>query len=204
MKWSQLDFIGRLLALPKLAEPKPPEPEPAPSSPRRKANDVALTRRGAELLKAVGCGELSPCLRVTWSARLRSTAGLAYPAKALIKLNPRLLEFGEAEVERTFLHELAHLVAQHRVGRRRIPPHGEEWRRACADLGLKDERRCHNLPLPRREIARPHRYRCPGCGHEVRRVRPFRRPSACLACCRKHSGGKYDERFRFIKYRSHT
>jgi len=27
----------------------------------------------------------------------------------------------------------------------------------------------------------------------------LRRRSACLACCRKHSGGRYDDRFRFEK-----
>jgi predicted SprT family Zn-dependent metalloprotease len=196
MKWSQLDFIGRLLApvrkIQPLAAPKPPR--------GTTGADAVLTARGAELLTAVGCSELAPRLKVSWSGRLRSTAGLAYPAKVLIKLNPRLREFGQAEVDRTFLHELAHLVAHQRAGRRRIDPHGPEWRRACIDLGLKDERRCHDLPLPRREVVRRHFYRCPACGYEVRRVRPIRRPSACLACCRKHSGGRYDERFRLVKF----
>jgi hypothetical protein len=36
----------------------------------------------------------------------------------------------------------------------------------------------------------------------MQRVRPIRRKTACLACCREHSGGKYDERFRFVKIRS--
>src|ERR1700687_2873461 len=40
------------------------------------------------------------------------------------------------EIERTLRHELAHLLAQFRVGRRRIAPHGAEWRRACRDLGI--------------------------------------------------------------------
>jgi predicted SprT family Zn-dependent metalloprotease len=205
MKWAQLDFIGRLLSIPQRVEiPHPPIAAPAPirqkpTGPR--GEDIALTARGAELLQANGCAEIASRLRVCWSPQLHSTAGLAFPGKAMIKLNPRLKEFGEAEVERTFLHELAHLLAHGRAGRRRIQPHGTEWRRACADLGLKDERRCHNLPLPRREIARRHIYICPACGFELRRVRPIRRASACLPCCRKHSGGRYDERFRFIKKR---
>ena len=37
------------------------------------------------------------------------------------------------EVDRTLRHELAHLLAQWRVGRRRIAPHGKEWRQACRD-----------------------------------------------------------------------
>jgi SprT protein len=137
--------------------------------------------------------------RVTlhWHARLRTTAGLARLDCAVILLNPRLLAFPE-ELTRTFLHELAHLVAHARNPRRLIDPHGPEWRLACTDLGLPGEKRCHVLPLaaPRR-VERKHLYHCPQCRREVRRVRPFRRAEACLACCRTHADGRYDRRFRF-------
>jgi predicted SprT family Zn-dependent metalloprotease len=104
-------------------------------------------------------------------------------------------------VDRTLRHELAHLIARHRNPRRAIAPHGPEWRAACADLGIPDENARHTLPLPRRKLARPHLYICPSCRVEVRRARPFRRGVACLACCRKHSRGSYDARFRFEKAR---
>ncbi len=130
---------------------------------------------------------------------MRSTAGTALAGKSLITLNPRLRELGEAEVDRTLRHELAHLLAQHRAGRRRIAPHGEEWLQACRDLGIPDEKRCHTLPLPRRELTARHFYRCPACTVEVKRVRPFGRKTACLNCCRRHNRGRYDERFRFVK-----
>jgi predicted SprT family Zn-dependent metalloprotease len=136
---------------------------------------------------------------VRWNPRMRSTAGMAYPGRALVTLNPRLRSFGPEEVDRTLRHELAHLVAHARVGRRRIAAHGPEWRQACADLGLPDERRCHDLPLPKRQVTRSHFYRCSACGTELARVRPLKRKSACLACCKKHSKGQYDERFRFTK-----
>ena len=48
----------------------------------------------------------------------RFTAGMAYPSRGLIHLNPRLREFGDDEVNRTLRHELAHLLAHHRAGRR--------------------------------------------------------------------------------------
>ena len=138
--------------------------------------------------------------RVTlhWHARLRTTAGLARLDCAMILLNPRLLAFPE-ELTRTFLHELAHLVAHARHPRRLIDPHGPEWRQACRDLGLADEKRCHTLPLatPRR-VERKYTYHCPQCRREVRRVRPFRRAEACLSCCRTETGGRYDRRFRFV------
>jgi len=48
------------------------------------------------------------------------------------------------------------------------------------------------------ETAR-HFYRCPACATVLRRVRPLRGKSACLACCRQHMGGSYSNRFRFVK-----
>jgi predicted SprT family Zn-dependent metalloprotease len=136
---------------------------------------------------------------VRWNPRMRSTAGMAYPTKCLITLNPRLTAFGDAEIERTLRHELAHLLAHHRAGKRRIAPHGVEWQQACRDLGLPNESRCHTLPLPRREVKRPHVYSCPKCGVTIHRARPLRRKSACLACCQSYAGGRYDERFKLIK-----
>ena len=134
-------------------------------------------------------------LTVSWNARLRSTAGYArYPSWA-IELNPRLREF-DGQVERTLKHELAHLIAYHRAGRRRIEPHGREWRVACADLGIADEKAHHRLPLPRNSVERKLIYACPACGTQVQRVRKFRRPTACLHCCNRHAGGRYDGRFR--------
>ena len=142
--------------------------------------------------------------RVTlhWHARLRTTAGLARLDCAVILLNPRLLAFPE-ELTRTFLHELAHLVAHARHPRRLIDPHGPEWRLACRDLGLGAEKRCHTLPLaaPRR-VARNYFYHCPACLREVARVRPFRRSEACLLCCKTQAGGRYDRRFRFLDGRA--
>ena len=202
MSDSQLDFFSRLLrkVLPPSVEAKPPV-VPIRVLPRSGA-DAELTARCVELLAPWKCEELATKVRVVWSARLRSTAGMAYPGRSLIKLNPRLREFGEAEIDRTLRHELGHLLAHFRVGRRRIAPHGPEWRKACTDLGLKDEARCHTLPLPRKQVARRHIYRCPACATEIRRARPLRRPSACLACCRHHAGGRYDERFKLQRVRT--
>src|SRR5687768_17395412 len=191
----QLDFLQRLLG-----SFAPGKRLPSPAI-RAESDDTAgaLTQRGRELLQAVGAPDLAARLRVRWNVRMRSTAGTAFPEKGLITLNPRLREFGDEEIDRTLRHELAHLLAHHRAGRRRIPPHGAEWRRACQMLGAPDEPRCHDLPLPRRSLRPRHFYRCPHCALELRRVRPLRSRSACLACCRAHSAGRYDERFRLVK-----
>jgi SprT protein len=206
MSEGQLDFFTRLLGrlVPQRRAPQPP-PAPPPAPVIRKAatgEDQELIDRCRDLLISLGCFDLAARVRVAWSGRMRSTAGMAYPGRAVIKLNPRLREFGEEEIDRTLRHELAHLLAQHRAGRRKIEPHGKEWRRACADLGMPNEARCHTLPLPRRTLERKHLYRCPACKVEMRRVKPIRRATACLKCCRKHAGGRYDERFRFQKIRN--
>lgn len=207
MSEDQLDFFSRLLGriLPTRRASVPvcaPEPKAVPKPKPARGEDAGLIQRCKDLLVPLGCFDLAARVKVCWNARMRSTAGLAYPGKALIKLNPRLREFGEEEVDRTLRHELAHLLAHSRAGRRRISPHGREWRKACADLGMPDEARCHTLPLPRRTLTRKHLYHCPVCKVELRRVRPMRRATACLKCCRAHSGGRYDERFRFQKVRA--
>lgn len=186
----QLDFLTRLVT---------PRRPPAPVEKVCTSSEAALVKRARQLLRALGCDALATRVTVRWNTRMRSTAGMAYASKALIVLNPKLCAFGDDEVDRTMRHELAHLLAHHRVGRRRISPHGPEWQQACRDLGLPDEKRCHTLPLPRRQVPPRHFYRCPNCRTELPRVRPFKRKTACFPCCKKHSGGRYDERFRFAE-----
>jgi SprT protein len=88
------------------------------------------------------------------------------------------------------------LLAQERAGRRRIAPHGAEWRLACRDLGIGGEPRCHALPFPVARRVRRFLYRCPNCRSAFPRVHRIRRAVACLACCREHNRGNFDARFR--------
>jgi len=198
----QLDFFKDLIGIArKPALPPAPAAPPAAKKPTPAAADSGsdLEKQAHALLAALGEEELAAQVRVAWNPRMRSTAGLAYPRKNLIALNPRLREFGAEEVDRTLRHELAHLLAHHRAGRRRISAHGAEWAQACRDLGLADEKRCHDLPLPRRKMAARHFYQCPSCSLTLKRVRPLRGKTACLACCRKHNRGHYHDRFRFVR-----
>jgi len=166
-----------------------------------RGRDPELEHQARELLRANGAARIAKQVRVEWNSRLKSCAGRADYRKNLITLNPQLVRAGAAvkrdEVERTLRHELAHLLAQFRAkARHRILPHGEEWRQACIDLGIGDEKRCHNLPFPFIERARRFLYKCPNCKRDFPRVRRIRRAIACLACCRKHNGGNFDPRFR--------
>ena len=194
----QFDFLKQLLGIPRPPLAEPAKAQPLPAEPRLK-QPVAdpLLAAARELLAAAGAPALAERVRIEWNARLRTTAGLAFPSKALVRLNPKLRAFGDAEVDRTLRHELAHLLAHERAGRRHIQPHGAEWRRACRDLGLPGEKRTHDLPLPRRTVERRHHYRCPRCATIVARVKPLARGTACLRCCRAFNSGRYDARFRF-------
>ena len=159
--------------------------------------DPNLETEARELLRQHGADRLAARVHVSWNRRLQSAAGQANYRTASVTLNPRLHDHDIAEIDRTLRHELAHLLAQFRAGRRRIAPHGEEWREACHDLGIADEKRCHPLAFPVRRHRRRFVYRCPQCEREIMRVRLFRRSSACLACCRAFNRGAYDRRFRF-------
>jgi SprT protein len=161
-----------------------------------KGRDPQLEHQSSALLRKNGAMLLATHVRIVWDRRLMSCAGRADFKEKLITLNPLLIHHGQEEIDRTVRHELAHLLAQFRAGRKQIRPHGPEWRRACGDLGIGDEKRCHSLPLPVRRRARPYSYRCPNCRREFPRVRPIRRSVACLACCRAHSGGRFDRRFK--------
>ena len=175
---------------------------------RTKPDDIAKPRRTSrlrpdpllgdfanQLLLAAKCRGLR--VSVCWNPLLRTTAGLASWRERRIILNPKLLEVSAAEVQRTLRHELAHLLAQHCAGRKRIDAHGPEWHRACRDLGIPNEARCHELPFKRRRVERKYFYACPECRVVLARVRPLSRRVACVKCCRKYNGGKYQERFRF-------
>src|ERR1700730_16426398 len=158
-------------------------------------HDVDLESEARELLRSLGAARVARDLRIEWNARLKTAAGRADYREKVISLNPRLLEH-PAEIDRTLRHELAHVLAQFRAGRRRVAPHGAEWLQACRDLGIADEKRCHNLPFVARTYAARFIYRCPNCRQEFARVRRVRRAVACLACCRKYNGGEVDLRFK--------
>jgi SprT protein len=163
------------------------------TAPGYNASDLETIAR--DLLRSLGAARIAGELRVEWNPRFKTAAGRADYREKLISLNPQLVDH-PTEIDRTLRHELAHILAQFRAGRRRILPHGAEWRQACVDLRIADEKRCHNLPFPVRTYTARFVYRCPNCRQEFPRVRRMRRAVACLACCRKHNDGGFDPRFQ--------
>jgi SprT protein len=181
--------VGQTLRLPQRERATDPV---APQSRRRDAN---LETKARELLRSLGANRIAKKIRIEWNPRLKTTAGRADYRLKLISLNPQLVEFPD-EIDRTLRHELAHIHAQFRAGGRRISPHGAEWLRACRDLGIAGETRCHSLPFPAKTYAPRFIYRCPNCRCNFPRVHRIRRAVACLTCCRAHNSGEFDARFR--------
>lgn len=161
--------------------------------------DDVLTADCVESLRELGLEDLAKKVIVVWNARMRTTAGRAFWPEGKIELNPLLKDVAPEEVRGTLLHELAHLVAYARAGRRRIAAHGEEWRQACSDLGIPGESATHTLPLPGRKMAKKWRYACRACGEGFDRVRKMKRYAGCYSCCKTYNGGYYHKDYRLIE-----
>lgn len=179
-------------------------PKAAPPVSRRRSGpavDGGLTQWCREEASRLDIPELARRVQVQWNARMQTTAGRAWWPDRLIELNPKLKDQPQEEMWRTLRHELAHLVAYERAGRRRIEPHGREWQSACAELGIPNEQPYHNLPFKRKRMKRNFSYTCPYCLSVIRRVRQIKRQVACYECCSKFSGGGYDPRFKLFEQR---
>ena len=198
----QLEFIFSRLTKKRSAQLKPSEKESADEKSHiSTGGDKALTEQCVESLQVLGLDALASQVAVQWNPRMRTTAGRAFWPCARIEMNPKLQELATEEVQSTLLHELAHLVAYARAGRRRIKAHGAEWQQACADLGIPGERATHSLPLPGRTMTRNWRYACPVCGEGFDRVRKMKRRAACYTCCRDMNDGYYHRQFKLVEMR---
>ena len=103
---------------------------------------------------------------------LGDTAGWA--GGTWISLNKELLT-RHSDLIKTFLHEVAHVIADHQFGA--SCKHGYEWRCTCIGLG-HDASRTHDYPyltrtkrgpMPRNVV-----YACKACGTEIRKARKFK------------------------------
>lgn len=169
------------------------------SSFSRKGFDESFSAWCRKLVYDLGLIDLEGRVEVEWNPRMRSCAGRAFWPVGLIQLNPRLAEISDAEVRRTVLHELAHLVAYERNPHRSIKSHGAEWKQACSDLGIPDERATHELALPTRSLKRRWKYQCPECGKAFERVRRYKGAVACYDCCLKTTGGVFDSTYQLVE-----
>ena len=81
-------------------------------------------------------------VRIVWNTRLTSTAGRATFTANLIELSAVILPHAGVEaIQRTAIHELAH-IKQRELETRRSQPHGIEWQRIMRKFG-RDPSLCH-------------------------------------------------------------
>ena len=111
--------------------------------------DPLLEEYARAMLSCVGLQGAS--IQVRWNPRLRTASGQAiwWGRHKKIDLNPKLTR-EPAEIQRTLLHELAHIVVALRDPKSRTkeaPRHGKPWRKACADLGIPRETEHHTVKL---------------------------------------------------------
>lgn len=168
------------------------------SSPQR-GPDETFSDWCRELARDLGLIDLGNRVVVEWNPRMRSCAGRAFWPVGLIQLNPELSKISDSEIKRTLLHELAHLVAYERHPYRSIKSHGWEWQRACADLGIPDEKATHELALPTRSLKRRWKYQCPECGKAFERVSRYKGAVACYDCCLETKGGLFDAAYQLVE-----
>jgi predicted SprT family Zn-dependent metalloprotease len=131
-----------------------------------------------------------------WNSRLRSSAGRFIPGSRkfwndlppVIEIASYLMD--EANSEALILDTLAHEMIHYWLWVRRRPyGHTPEFWDKMTAMGVS-----RYNPVPK---LRPYRYVycCPSCGGQF----PARRKLgtlACARCCKAHSGGRYDSRFR--------
>jgi len=107
---------------------------------------------------------LGPHPSVELSTRLRTTAGLAMPARRHIKLSFHMFRHeGLERFDCTIAHEVAHVACD--VHHRRPCHHDHRWQRLMRQLGLPADR-CHDYRSVRRTSGTE--LVCPGCTRRVR------------------------------------
>ncbi len=149
-------------------------------------------------LNSAHFNRLLPLPRLSWNARLTSTAGRfcpgsrrifpPTPAEIEVATYLRKIPDGGLHVRDTLLHEMIHYFLWHQ---KRPHGHTPEFHAILKRVGAKRYNTVPQLwPIK-------YWYECPACHVQV----PARRkkgPSACAECCGKFNRGKYHERFRLV------
>ena len=164
---------------PPLTGPLTPAPRAAAAAFRRR-RDAAAAALFARYNEAVFGGKLPADTQVTWSPRLRTTAGVTHFLKrrsgggggdpptlpptrlARVELSTKVID-SDARLETTLLHELCHVAAWVVDGAAR-PPHGpafQKWAAASAAAlpGAPRVTTCHSYA-----VHAPFEWRCVGGG----------------------------------------
>jgi len=124
-------------------------------------------------------------IQLATSTRMTSALGRCRPARAEIKIAAALLDAPAAILEEVLCHESAH-VAVHELHKRKVRPHGPEWKTLMSIAGYAPRVRMPADAIPgweqRRARRRRWRHRCPVCQATRMAARPVYlwRCAACV------------------------
>ena len=114
--------------------------------------------------------------------------GCCKQGKKIISLSGVLVEhYTVSEITDTILHEIAHALVGPQHG------HGYIWRKKAREIGCTAQRCCRAASVNGAPIEKTFIGNCPNCQHKVARYRRAR--AACVHCCRKFNGGKFDPQY---------
>lgn len=119
-------------------------------------DDPAMQKRLYEIHTRLfeKCFELhaSKVYHVKLSSSMRTSGGRAWYQKGLIEINYRLFLENPDQLEKTYAHELAHLLSYYEYGAKGCG-HGRYWKSVMRRLEQKPER-CHRMKVKRARWAR--------------------------------------------------
>lgn len=154
-----------------------------------------LLERCAPLCAAHGVALPDPLIRLDLRGEAAGQARWEANGRPLLRYNLDIARRHEDDfLARTVPHEVAHLVTVACHGRTR--PHGPEWRRVMAFLGVANPSRCHDYQLDESLVKRQRRwtYRCDCTNHQLSTTRHKRMlaGSARYHCRKCHAALRYD------------
>jgi SprT protein len=89
--------------------------------------------------------DIEPELEI--AGRFKRKAGQYQHKDRKIRISKYLLENHPEKVITTLKHELGHAIVMNRYQRKKIKPHGKEWRSVMSELGVDKPEVCHRLQL---------------------------------------------------------
>lgn len=103
-------------------------------------------------------------IKIYISNKLRTTAGIAYTYRKIIKYSYHLAKMEGAAFDKTIAHEVAHLVADslYGIGQK----HNDNWRRIFAMSGYPVAR-CHQYQSVKRNVKTRIRFWCHSCNNSM-------------------------------------
>lgn len=136
--------------------------------------------KDSEVIKLVYsiCKEYNyPIPRVELSKKMRSTLGVCYRSKKLIRLNKKFTEIADKQlIEQVIKHELIHLKYDH---------HNLYFWVEAQRIGAAPNRTIQLPPKLKEELHKkaPYKYVCKVCGNTIYCYRKRRHKISCAKCC---------------------